>query len=376
MTTIPQQETIVQYVANSAQTIYTFAFYAPLPTDIDVYYQASNAIPVPTSDILAYNSDYTVTYNADPITGGYITLLFTPTTGYYLTINRNVAASLTTNFADAQTFNGVNLDNALDRLLLLIQQNKDYALERNLSYIINSYLPSATSATQLPTLAQNYVWIGSGSGVTTAPLASSPSASVLQALLANNSAGTDGARLVGYYDVLRTTATTVDANLTLINSNVDTNTTDIATLETDVFNNNHFYGGSLYVSVNQNITADVYTKINFGTAFFDPSALFSASDKGFKINKAGYYRFSSIVTCTPAANSDDNCVIILYKNGVEFKYLGYAVQDSVTNIINGTITDLCALNDVYTIYILNLANNTVVDSTILASTFECEFIGL
>ena len=125
MPAIPQQQTIVQYIANSAQTQYTFAFYAPLPTDIQVYYQAANAIPVPSSDILALNSQYTVTYNADPITGGIITLLFTPTTGYYLTINRQVAASLTTNFASAQNFNGANLDAALDRLLLLCQQNQN-----------------------------------------------------------------------------------------------------------------------------------------------------------------------------------------------------------------------------------------------------------
>src|ERR1700727_1856174 len=223
MPTIPQQQTIVQYITNSLQLTYTFAFYAPLPTDINVYYQAPNTIPVPSSNILLLNTQYTVTYNSDPTTGGYITLLFTPTTGYYLTINRNVIPTLTTNFSDAQNFNGENLDAALDRLLLLIQQNLNYILERNLSYIINSYLPNPQAATQLPTLAQNYVWIGSGSGVTTALLASSPSASILQSLLANQSAGTDGARLVGYYDVLRSTATTVDANLTLINSNVNTN---------------------------------------------------------------------------------------------------------------------------------------------------------
>lgn len=210
MPNIPQQQTIVQYITNSAQFQYTFAFYAPLPTDIQLFYQASNAIPVPASDILAYGSDYTVTYNADPITGGFITLLFTPVTGYYLTINRQVAASLNTNFALAQNFNGANLDAALDRLLLLCQQNQNYALERNLSYIINTYLPNAVPYTQLPPLAQNQFWIGSGAGVVAATVSMVPSASVLQSMLANASPGTDGARLIGYYDQANLFQTTVD----------------------------------------------------------------------------------------------------------------------------------------------------------------------
>lgn len=220
MPNLPEQQTIVQYITNSAQTIYTFAFYAPLPTDIDLYYQAANATPVPASDILIYNVDYTVTYNADPITGGYITLLFTPVTGYYLTINRSVAASLDTNFANAQTFNGANLDAALDRLLLLCQQNQNYALERNLSYVINTYLPNAVPYTQLPPLPQNFFWIGSASGVIAAQIQQDPSASVLQAMLANAAPGTDGARIVGYYDTIATASTTVDAILTTLNTEV------------------------------------------------------------------------------------------------------------------------------------------------------------
>ncbi len=223
MPTIPQQQTIVQYIANSAQTQYTFAFYAPLPTDIQVYYQSSTATPIPSADILAINSQYTVTYNADPTTGGFITLLFTPTTGFYLTINRQVAASLTTNFSNAQNFNGANLDAALDRLLLLCQQNQNYALQRNLSYIINTYLPNASPFTQLPPLAQNQIWIGSASGIVAAQLAASPSASVLQSMLANNSPGTDGARLVGYYDSINASPTTVDAYLGFLNNNITNN---------------------------------------------------------------------------------------------------------------------------------------------------------
>jgi microcystin-dependent protein len=213
MPSIPAQETIVQYQASSLQLAYTFAFYAPEETDIQVFYQASTATPVPDNDILTLNVDYTVSYNADPITGGTITLLFTPTTGYYLTINRLVLASLDTQFSDAQNFNGANLDAALDRLLLLCQQNQNYILQRNLSYIINTYLPDAQPYTQLPPLEQNQFWVGSGSGVVAATIDTVPSASVLQSMLENASPGTDGARIVGYYDAVNAVSTTVQAFL-------------------------------------------------------------------------------------------------------------------------------------------------------------------
>jgi len=213
MTTIPQQETIVQYTTNSAQTAYTFAFYAPLETDIEVYYQSSTATPIPASDILELDVDYTVTYNSDPISGGTITLLFTPTTGYYLTINRDVDASLTTNFANAQNFSGANLDTALDRLLLLCQQNKNYSLERNLSYVINTYLPNASPFTQLPPLPENYIWIGNGAGITAALLEQNPDVSTLRSQLASELPGADGSRLVGYYDAINAAPQTVQAFL-------------------------------------------------------------------------------------------------------------------------------------------------------------------
>lgn len=222
MPTIPQQETIVQYVANSSQTAYTFAFYAPLPTDIQVFYQASNAPPIPASDILVYNVDYTVTFNADPTSGGTITLLFTPVSGYYLTINRMVAATITTNFAEARTITGENLDAAFDRLLLLCQQNLNYNLERNLSYIINTYLPDAQPFTQLPVLANQQIWMGSAGGVIAATLEQNPNVSTLRSELANNSPGTDGATLVGYYDTILNNPTTVDAELTLLNTSLTT----------------------------------------------------------------------------------------------------------------------------------------------------------
>lgn len=213
MPNIPQQQTIVQYLTNGTQTAFTFAFYAPLATDIQVYSQASTALPNPEADILVLGVDYTIAFNADPFTGGTINMTVPPPNGNYLTINRMVAASLNTNFAAAQNFNGANLDAALDRLLLLCQQNLNYNLERNLSYVINTYLPNAAPFTQLPELANMQIWMGTSSGVVAVLLEEGADTSVLRSQLALANSTADGASIVGYWDKINLVATTVHAQL-------------------------------------------------------------------------------------------------------------------------------------------------------------------
>jgi hypothetical protein len=457
MPNIPQQETIVQYVANSSQLAYTFAFYAPLPTDIEVFYQASNATPVPSSDLLALNSQYTVTYNSDPITGGFITLLFTPTTGYYLTINRQVEASLNTSFGNAQAFNGNNLDAALDRLLLLCQQNQNYALQRNLSYVINTYLPDAVPFTQLPPLLQNQVWIGSASGVIAGTIADNPSASILQSMLANNSPGTDGSRIVGYYDSINSSATTVHDYLDTLGSFIadsqipvfsgtDTGSADsveiaittpgfaiaafqmfrvkVANTNTGVSTltinagvpitikdcqgndltgnmmlagqiclfvydgvnaqlinpNKIFFGASMHMSAAQNVLLGTGATVNFDTATLDPVGLVSVSNKGFLINRAGYYRVNCNILVAIVANAGST-FINLVKNGVtvlRMDNITYSSTDANSIVLNGSAVISTAINDIITISVTNgsSTNTAVVGSaTASLSNFDIEYLG-
>lgn len=229
MTTLPQQETIVQYVANGIATIFVVPFYTPLSTingspAIDVYVTLNGQTPVPADDIKVWNVDFTYTPNSDPTTGGNITFLTgkVPPLGSTVTFSRDVPAELTADFSEAQNFSGENLDNVLLQLLMITQQNKTYALNRNLSYIVNSFLPDAIiqANTQIPVLENNQIWIGSGTGVIAATLEQNPDVSTLRSQLANNSPGTDGARLVGYYDVLNLSSTTVKDQLDLLTSNV------------------------------------------------------------------------------------------------------------------------------------------------------------
>ncbi len=224
MSDLPQQNTIIQYVADGITTDYVVPFYTPLEPDgtpnLDVFTQAAAAPPIPQDDIKQWNVDYTYTPNLDPISGGTITFLggHIPPNGYIVTIVRDVQASLDVEFSQAQTFSGFTLDAALDKLLLISQQNKSYTLSRNLSYIVNSYIPESTISAnvQIPVLQPGQIWFGSAGGVIAATLEQPADVSTLRSELANEQPTTNGAALVGYYDDVNEASTTVAAQLTYL----------------------------------------------------------------------------------------------------------------------------------------------------------------
>lgn len=229
MANLPQQNTIVQYLADGITTTYIVPFFTPVETDgtpdLDVYSQLATATPNPMADIQEWNVAYTYTPNLDPITGGIITfnLGFIPPSGYAVTIVRDVSASLDAEFANAQNFSGITLDAVLDKLLLISQQNKSYAFDRNISYIVNTYFPDDTlnANVQIPILQPGQVWLGALGGVIAATLNQSGDTSTLRSELANNQPTTNGAAIVGYYDPVNLNPTTVAAQLTLLTEAVD-----------------------------------------------------------------------------------------------------------------------------------------------------------
>lgn len=232
MADLPQQNTFVQYLADGITSVYIVPFYTPLEPDgtpnLDVFTQLSTAPPIPEDDIKEWNVDYTYTPNLDPISGGVITFLpgHIPPNGYVVTIVRDVSASLDVEFSQAQTFSGFTLDAALDKLLLISQQNKTYAFQRNLSYIVNAYIPESEvqANVQIPVLGDGEVWFGSGGGVIAAFLQQPADVSTLRSELANEAPVTNGAGLVGYYDVVNSNPTTVADQLTYLTGFVLQNT--------------------------------------------------------------------------------------------------------------------------------------------------------
>jgi microcystin-dependent protein len=229
MTTLPQQDTIKQYIADGVTSAFVVPFYTPespitgAPA-VDVYVTLDGETPIPEDDIKIWPTDYTYAPNADPLTGGILTFeaASIPPLGSSVTFSRNVPAELEVDFSDAQNFSGANLDNVLLQLMLIEQQNKTYALQRNISYRVNSLLPDAVieAMTQLPVLEENQQWVGTGTGVAAVTIEENPDTSLLRSQLENEDPGTDGSRIVGYYDALDLGATTVHDQLSHLTGNV------------------------------------------------------------------------------------------------------------------------------------------------------------
>lgn len=222
MTTLPQQDTIKQYIGDGIADDFVIPFYTPVSDltgapALDIYITPPGQEADPAIDIKVWSVDYTYAPNLDPISGGTLHFLpgKIPELGALVTASRNVPAELEVDFADARNFSGETLDNVLSQLLLIEQQNKTYALQRNLSYRVNSFLPDdfVLANTQIPLLGDGQIWYGSGTGVIAVTLEQNPDVSTLRSELANDMPGTDGARLIGYYDGATTTPTTVDTFL-------------------------------------------------------------------------------------------------------------------------------------------------------------------
>lgn len=205
MTTLPQQVTINQYIADGITSAYTYNFLILQSTDIAVYLTPPNEPPNPTADKKVLSTDYTVTGEGN-VNGGLITFLVAPELGSVVTLARDIQFEITTNFAVAQTISGVNLDNAFQRITLMCQQlGSDYAL-RGLQYFINAIIPTnpenvATTITELPVLNQGEIWQGTDTNnVIAVTLEEDIDVSTLRSELASEVQNADGARLIGYYD--------------------------------------------------------------------------------------------------------------------------------------------------------------------------------
>lgn len=262
MGTLPQQDTIIQYVANGITANYVVPFFTPISTidvgvpAINVYVTPNGSPPIPADDLVTWNVNYLYTPNADQTTGGTLNFQmgYIPPNGATVTIQRNVPAELSTNFADIQTFSGQNLDNALQELLLIIQQNQTYNFQRNLSYVVNANLPQAdiVAQTQLPVLGANQQWVGTGSGVMAATIEENPDTSLLRSQLASQLPNADGALLVGFYNFLASQATTVDGMLNQLVGNgrlIGTDSGSVNALQLTLVGNTAVYTPGLEVWV-------------------------------------------------------------------------------------------------------------------------------
>lgn len=203
----PQQNTIRQYQADGLTTTFNYNFLVLESADMAVYVTAPGQPANPPADIVSPN-DYTVTGIGVP-TGGQVIFNVAPVNSSIVTLSRNMQFAITTQFNDAQNFNGQSLDDAFQRLVLIMQQmqgtfnlnsGSNGSISRCLQYVIDTYLPNAQSNV-LPILTNidNQVWISQGGAITAAVL-QNDNMSTFRSQIASQNPVSDGASLVGYYD--------------------------------------------------------------------------------------------------------------------------------------------------------------------------------
>lgn len=207
MADLPQQDTINQYQADGVTLSYVYKYLILLDTDITVYVTPSGQPPIPANDIKVLGTDYTVTGVGNP-TGGNIVFFVAPGLGATVTLVRTIQASIITDFALAQNFNGANLDDAFERVTLVSQQTVSLFNDRALQYETNAYLPNPNS-NLIPTLPDGYVWSGLGGAVVATNLETNPDISLLRSQLASQIPLADGVLLIGYYDPINASGDTL-----------------------------------------------------------------------------------------------------------------------------------------------------------------------
>lgn len=222
-TNLPQQNTINQYVANGTSTVFTYSFMilsaSTNQNDIEVFVTPHNQSANPAADLQILNTEYTV-QGAGNVSGGTVTFISAPASGSIITLARNMNVSINTSFSNVQNFNGANLDAAFLRVLLIMQQLTTQYNQTALSYAIDSFLPPDTFTNLMPVLTNvnNQIWKSQAGQIIATVLEENPNVGTLRTDLASQTPGADGAKLIGYYDINSSLATTVDAFLNSIST--------------------------------------------------------------------------------------------------------------------------------------------------------------
>jgi hypothetical protein len=99
---------------------------------------------------------------------------------------------------------------------------------------------------------------------------------------------------------------------------------------------------SAYLSANQTVTTNTFTKMACDTEEFDTNSNYDTSNYRFTPTVAGYYQVSGSV-CVSATVSD-GAAIAIYKNGSTFKWGNYLTRSAVAADMDAVVSALVYLN--------------------------------
>jgi len=197
-----------QYTASIGETNFAYPFEIFADGDLIVWLTPNGQEPDPVLDLLVLNTNYTVT-GAGAEGGGDVVLVVAATGGDVITIERDLPIERLVDYSVGGDFSGLSINQQLDKLTMTQQQNESVNETRQLTYLPTDQL--TTGDTNLPKLETDQIWAKSAAGgIIAATIEESTGWSTLRSELANELSGTDGARIVGYYDSVRGSETVKD----------------------------------------------------------------------------------------------------------------------------------------------------------------------
>lgn len=193
----------IRYTATSGQTIFPYTWKIFESADLKVYKTPAGETPSESADILP-SSAYTVSINADPNTGGNVTLNTGASTGDLITIVRDVTIDRETDYSTGGDFTAISFNTVLDKSRAIEQQLQSLVINQGLTYAdtTNLSLPSGADHNTIPKLGPSQIWkmSAAGTAIEAAECEEGTGCSTLRSELENNSSGTDGAKIVGYHN--------------------------------------------------------------------------------------------------------------------------------------------------------------------------------
>ena len=189
-----------QYTATPAQATFIYSFPIFAATDISIYQTLAGQNADDLVDILEYLVDYTLTA-VGVQTGGTFILTNPAAEGDTLTAAGNtMSLSRTAKFSTNASIESETLDEEFNNSLLMIQQVNTRVNKSQTQYQYSEIVDSIIDR-KLPVLGEGQGWVMNDQRTKIEPVdieSGGGSADLLRAELADQTAGIDGTRLVGY----------------------------------------------------------------------------------------------------------------------------------------------------------------------------------
>lgn len=206
----------VQFTASAGQTNFLYPFLIFEASDLLVFQTPVGDTPNDQEDILVLSIDYLVTGVGDQ-EGGTVILNVPATAGDIITIESNVQQTQDVDFQVGGKFQAATINRVIDKLTILVQQNNSLLNDRGLVYDATDPLDQSTDRgdNRLPQLPANTgagipLWTKNSNGDLIAGVCQeNPDCSTLRTELSSTDPVTNGASIVGYFDPVAVTQTTV-----------------------------------------------------------------------------------------------------------------------------------------------------------------------